>query len=128
MNQMMTSWDALNNWRNIVLRMLVEKDIDLSTRQLGILLTAYLTPPPHTVKNLSERLNISKPAVCRAVDTLSQNGLIKRRKDEKDNRIVLIQRTVKGSVYLSELSDIILAVSSKQPEPLAFTALEKIPA
>lgn len=108
---MQSSWDALNLWRNITMRMLVEKDIDLSTRQLGILLSVYLTPPPHTVKNLAERLHISKPAVCRAVDMLSMNGFIRRKKDENDNRVVLIQRTLKGSVYLSELSDIILSVS-----------------
>jgi DNA-binding MarR family transcriptional regulator len=129
MTQALTSWDALNNWRNITLRMLVEKDIDLSTRQLAILLTVYLTPPPHTVKNLSERLQISKPAVCRAIDTLSQNGLIKRRKDEKDSRVVLVQRTVKGSVYLSELSDIILSVSAKMPDSVSpYPSLEKLSA
>lgn len=124
--QLHNTWDALTMWRNITMRMLIEKDQDLSTRQLGIMLTVYLTPPPHTVKNLSERLMISKPAVCRAIDTLSKDGFIKRKKDENDSRIVLVQRTVKGSVYLSELADIILteAVNETSAQPM----LEKIPA
>ena len=121
-----STWDALNLWRTITMRMMAEKDMDLSTRQIGILLTTYLSPPPHTVKNLSERLGISKPAVCRAIDTLSMHNLIKRKKDENDNRIVLVQRTVRGSVYLSELSDIILSVANRDSQPVP--AFEKISA
>jgi DNA-binding MarR family transcriptional regulator len=99
--------EALNVWRDIVVRGLQNNAYDLSTRQTGILLTVYLSPPPHTVKSLSETLLISKPAICRALDMLSKLGLLKRKRDEKDNRIVYIQRTVKGSVYLSEFAEII---------------------
>jgi DNA-binding MarR family transcriptional regulator len=65
------------------------------------------------VRGIAERLNISKPAVTRALDTLSIKGLVKRKRDPSDKRNVLIQRTVKGSMYLSELSDQITAAAAK---------------
>ena len=33
------------------------------SRQLALLLTVYLTPPPHTVRGLAETLNVAKPVV-----------------------------------------------------------------
>ncbi len=101
----MQSLEALTLWSEVVTGA-VRKDVpDLSQRQLAILLTIYLTPPPHTVRGLAQHLNISKPAVTRALDTLSVMGLAKRKRDQADKRNVLVQRTVAGSVYLSELSD-----------------------
>jgi len=35
-------------------------------------------------------------------------GLVSRRRDEKDKRNVLIQRTVEGSLYLEKLGDMIV--------------------
>jgi DNA-binding MarR family transcriptional regulator len=86
---------------------------DLSARQMALLLTVYLTPPPHTVRGLAVTLNVSKPAVTRALDRLSELGMIKRKVDEADRRSVLVQRTVKGSVYLREFGDMIVT-SGKQ--------------
>ena len=109
-----TMREALTLWRDIVVRGLQNNAYDLSTRQTGILLTVYLSPPPHSIKHLSDSLLISKPAVCRAVDTLVRLGLVRRKRDEKDSRIVHIQRTVKGSVYLSEFAEIINSVSRQE--------------
>jgi DNA-binding MarR family transcriptional regulator len=108
MNQPLHTIDALQLWRRITVSALNELPEDLSSRQMAVMTSVYLTEPPHTIRNLSERLNISKPAVCRAVDGLSMMGLIKRKKDESDGRNVFIQRTVQGSVYLSDLADIML--------------------
>ena len=72
-----------------------------------MLLNVYLNDPPHSVKSLAEQLGISKPAVTRAIDYLTAEGLLKRKRDEDDRRNVLIQRTVKGSVYLSDMAEII---------------------
>jgi len=112
------SFEALNLWSEVVTAA-VRKDVpDLSQRQLAIMLTIYLTPPPHTVRGLAEHLRISKPAVTRALDTLSIMGLAKRRRDEADKRNVLIQRTVAGSVYLSELSEQITSAAERlETEP-----------
>src|ERR1700743_3267150 len=85
--------------------------MDLSARQTAVLLNVYLMPPPHSIKSLAEELMISKPAICRAVDALEKAKLVRRLRDRADKRNVLIQRTVKGSVYLSEFADIILKMS-----------------
>lgn len=99
--------EGLINWRKLTVSMMEKFHYDLSNRQMAILLTVYLEIGPHTVKNLAETLRISKPAICRALDALSGYGLIRRRRVENDRRQVHLQRTVKGSVFLSELNDMI---------------------
>ncbi len=86
---------------------------DLTQRQLAILLQVYLLPPPHTVRGLAQTLNVTKPAITRALDTLGRAELLKRRRDETDRRNVLVQRTVKGSVFLSALGDRISATAQQ---------------
>ena len=82
---------------------------DLTARQMAVLLSVYMTQPPHTVRGLATSLNVSKPAVTRALDRLSELGLARRKPDPRDGRSVLVQRTVKGSVYLSEFAELIAA-------------------
>ena len=43
---------------------------DLSARQLGVFLTCYLNDGGHTVRGLAAGLNVSKPAITRALDRL----------------------------------------------------------
>lgn len=100
--------EALDLWRGAIVESVRRDAPDLSARQMALLLTVYITPPPHTVRGLAETLNVSKPAITRAVDRLSDYGLIKRKVDETDRRSVLLQRTVKGSVFLREFGDIIV--------------------
>jgi DNA-binding MarR family transcriptional regulator len=38
---------------------------------------------------------------------MGQQGLVNRRRDEKDKRNVLVQRTVEGSMYLDALAGLI---------------------
>lgn len=103
--------DTLALWQQIVMRSLKELPYDLSQRQVAVLLTVYMTPPPHTIRSLSEQLGVSKPAVCRAVDTLSALDLVRRKKDEEDRRNVFLQRTVNGSVFLRDFAEIIVQVT-----------------
>jgi DNA-binding MarR family transcriptional regulator len=101
--------DVLDFWREVVLATVRQDGPDLTQRQMAVLLTVYLNNPPHTVRGLAEILGASKPAITRALDTLGQKGLLKRKRDETDKRNVLVQRTVKGSIFLSEFSDTIKA-------------------
>lgn len=103
---------ALDLWRGAIVESVRRDGPDLSARQMALLLTVYLTPPPHTVRGLAATLNVSKPAVTRALDRLSELGLIKRKTDDTDRRSVLVQRTVKGSVYLREFGDLIVAAAT----------------
>lgn len=103
-----TNLDALRLWHRVLLGTLKEIPYDLSGRQMALLMTVYLKPQPHTIRSLSEALGISKPAVCRGIDMLGRLNLVKRVRDQEDRRNVYVQRTVKGSVLLSEFADIIL--------------------
>jgi DNA-binding MarR family transcriptional regulator len=84
---------------------------DLSARQMAILLTVYIKEGPHTVRGLAAGLNISKPAVTRALDRLAELKFTHRVKDEQDRRNVLIQRTVRGSAFLSEFAELVAAAA-----------------
>ncbi len=110
--------DALNFWHKTIVHSLRRKAPDLTTRQMAILLTVYLESSPHTVRGLAKNLNISKPAVTRALDRLGALDFTRRKRDVDDGRNVLVQRTVKGSVYLREFADAILAASGNgQSDP-----------
>ena len=104
---------ALDLWRIAIVESVRRDSPDLSARQMALMLTVYLTPAPHTVRGLCDALNISKPAITRALDRLSSLGMVKRKVDEDDRRSVLIQRTVKGSVFLREFGDIIVSAGKK---------------
>src|SRR5215213_4552350 len=45
---------------------------DLSARQLGVFLTCYLEPEAQTFRGLAAKLGVSKPAITRALDRLSE--------------------------------------------------------
>ncbi len=79
---------------------------DLSARQLGVFLTCYLQDGAHTVRGLAAGLNVSKPAITRALDRLDELDLARRKVDLMDRRSVLVQRTLKGSVFLRDLRTI----------------------
>lgn len=117
---MLTTLQALHLWQKVLRRTLKDDSIDFSARQMAILLEVYLGQGPHSIKSLSGQLGISKAAVCRAVDTLSMQGLLKRKKDEDDRRNVILQRTVQGSVYLSDFADVIIdeSASTMTAEPM----------
>ena len=100
---------ALDLWRRTIVNG-VRRDIpDLSTRQMAILLTVYLTTPPHTVRGLANTLMVSKPAVTRAIDRLSEFELVRRKVDERDRRSVLIERTPEGTSFLRDYGEIIVS-------------------
>jgi DNA-binding MarR family transcriptional regulator len=106
---MLSTAQALDLWRIGTVEGLKRDAPDLSARQLALLLTVYLTPPPHTVRGLAAELRVSKPAITRALNRLGQLGLARRKRDERDRRNVLVQRTVKGSVYLSDFAEAVTA-------------------
>jgi len=102
-----TTQQALEIWRGALVEGVRRDSPDLTARQLAILLNVYLTAQPHTVRALSTDLGIAKPAVTRALDTLSGLEYIRRVTDPDDKRSVHIKRTVKGSVFLSEYGELV---------------------
>ena len=108
-----TTAQSLTLWHDVALAMVKDDEPDLSVRQICILLTIYLEAPPHTVRDLAKKLGVTKPVITRALDTMGKLELVSRRRDEKDRRNVLIQRTVKGALYLERLADTIGNLSQK---------------
>ena len=100
---------ALHLWHDVVFDLVRGEDLDLTQRQMAVLLTVYLEPPPHTVRGLAARLGVTKPVITRALDSMGRAGLLTRRRDEADLRNVLVQRTVEGALAVERLGDAILA-------------------
>ncbi|MFQ5974590.1 MAG: MarR family transcriptional regulator, partial [Alphaproteobacteria bacterium] len=71
---LLTPMQSLEFWRRSIAELVRREGPDLSARQMAVLLTVYLTPPPHTVRGLSKNLNVSKPAITRAIDRLERMG------------------------------------------------------
>lgn len=88
--------------------LVVDQEPDLSVRQLAVLLTVYLDPPPHTIRGLAAKLCVTKPVITRALDSMGKLGLVARRRDESDKRNVIVQRTVKGALAVEKLGDLLV--------------------
>jgi DNA-binding MarR family transcriptional regulator len=99
---------ALKLWHDVTLDLVRDGENDLTARQMAIMLTVYLEAPPHTVRGLAAKLDVTKPAITRALDTLGGMGLLDRKRDERDRRNVLIQRTVDGALWVERLGDTIV--------------------
>jgi DNA-binding MarR family transcriptional regulator len=89
--------------RTTVVELVRRDGPDLSARQLGVFLTCYLEPEAQTVRGLAAKLGVSKPAITRALDRLTEFELVKRKTDPLDRRSVLVQRTPAGMAFLRDI-------------------------
>jgi DNA-binding MarR family transcriptional regulator len=105
--------------RDTVVALVRRDGPDLSARQLGVFLTVYLAEGPHTVRGLAAELNVSKPAITRALDRLGELDLARRKVDPMDRRSVLVQRTLKGAAFLRDIKSIMVAAeqASREAQP-----------
>src|SRR6187402_1477382 len=106
---------ALRLWHEVTLALVQSSEPDLSARQVAMLITIYLEPPPHTVRGLAEKLGVTKPVVTRALDSMGRRGLVSRKRDPDDRRNVLVQRTVEGALFLERLDDLVRAKAAALP-------------
>lgn len=106
---------ALRLWQQVLLEEVRDDAPDLTARQMAILLTIYLDPPPHTIRGLAARLGVTKPVITRALDTMGALKLVSRHRDETDRRNVLVKRTVEGALYVERLGDVIMAKARELP-------------
>ena len=104
--------------RDTVVSLVRRDGPDLSSRQLGVFLTVYLADRPHTVRGLAAELNVSKPAITRALDRLGELDLARRKLDPMDRRSVLVQRTVKGAALLRDMRDTMAAAEGQVAIPV----------
>src|SRR5271157_5600275 len=96
----------VNTLRETIVSLVRRDGPDLSARQLGVFLTCYLQDGAHTVRGLAAELDVSKPAITRALDRLGELDLARRKVDPLDRRSVLVQRTLKGAAFLRDLRGI----------------------
>jgi DNA-binding MarR family transcriptional regulator len=106
---------ALGLWHGVSLEQVRLDNRDLTVRQIAILLHIYLVPPPHTVRGLAATLDVTKPVITRALDTMGDMGLVDRVRDDADRRNVIIKRTVGGALYLEKLGDLVREQGRRLP-------------
>lgn len=106
---------ALQLWQQVTLSEVRDGAHDLTMRQMAILLTIYLERPPHTVRGLAAKLDVTKPVITRALDTMGALRLVARHRDEQDRRNVLVKRTVEGALYVERFGDAIIAKGLELP-------------
>lgn len=114
--------------RDTIVAMVRRDGPDLTARQLSVFLTTYLQDRDHTVRGLAAELNVSKPAITRALDRLESAGLTRRKMDPRDRRSVLVQQTVKGAALLRELRGILAdsdKASAAPPQPAPASARKR---
>ena len=80
---------------------------DLTARQMAVLLASFLHREPQTIRGLATILNVPRPSVTRTVDRLEELNLLKRRRDRRDRRSVLVQRHAQGQDYFTGLKSIL---------------------
>jgi DNA-binding MarR family transcriptional regulator len=66
----------------------VPTDVRVSPSHVQILIA--LTHGPHSVGQLAEILGVSPPAATQLVDRLVEHGMVERRHDPADRRVVLV--------------------------------------
>ena len=106
---------ALRLWHEVSLALVRGDEPDLSARQITVLITIYLDAQPHTVRALAAKLQVTKPVITRALDTMGRLGLVTRKRDPSDRRNVLVQRTVNGALFLERLGDLVVSKAATLP-------------
>src|SRR6185312_11758420 len=100
---------AMRLWQQVMLSQVRDDAPDLTMRQTAILFTIYLDPPPHTVRGLAARLDVTKPVITRALDTMGALKLVSRHRDER------VKRNVEGALYIERFGDDIIAKALELP-------------
>ena len=71
---------------------------------LKIVNHVYFSEEKAMVHELAEKMNVSAPAISRCVDLLEKRGLLKRQRDEKDDRRrVFIVMGTKGNIFMERI-------------------------
>lgn len=93
--------NALPQWMRALVSYVRSGQPDLTNRQMALMLITYITPGPHTVRGLANQLNVSKPVITRALNTLGTLGYLRRERDDNDRRNIFVAKTDKGAEFLN---------------------------
>lgn len=104
----------LISYLNATAALVRSDDPDLTGRQMTVLLKVYLDESHQTVRGLAAFAHVSKPAITRALDRLTEFDLIRRQTDPQDRRSVIVQRTSVGRAFMGRFSDTLSNASTTQ--------------
>jgi len=76
---------------------------DLTIRQIAVLNVVCMDAPPHRVRWIADKLNLSKPVVTRALMKLHMLGLVAKERDPHDGRDILVHATDAGIALRSSM-------------------------
>jgi DNA-binding MarR family transcriptional regulator len=76
-------------------------------------------PIPHTPAELAEKAGVTRATITGLVDTLEKDGLVTRRHNSGDRRMMLIHLTPKGQTVLEEILPGHFKQMARQMEPLS---------
>src|SRR4051794_27579947 len=88
------------------IRLVADERPDLTARQFAVFLTCYVDQGPHTVRGLAAGLAVAKSVISRALDQLETWDLARRKPDPTDRRSLTVERTVKGTMFLRVLRNL----------------------
>ena len=111
--------DLVHILRATTVALVAGKHRDLTARQLAVFLTCYLNEGPHTVRGLARGLDVSKPAITRALDRLAESEFTHRKPEPGDQRSIIVERTAKGTAFLRDLQAIMRKAASAPPSSWA---------
>ena len=75
-------------------------DNQLTIRQLAVLVQLYVLNQQGSVRDFAAALNLSKPAVTRALDRLEEIDLLRRNTSKDDRREIELLKTPKGQAFI----------------------------
>lgn len=92
------------------------KPLGLSSAEGNILLHLYTQDQPFPQEEIVAQLDISKPAVSRALKSLENKGYVRRQKDQTDKRAIQVRLTSQAQEIEPEIVKVynqVFAISSQ---------------
>ena len=84
-------------------------DVQVSPGHIQVLIA--LTRGPRSVGKLAEELEVSPPAATQLVDRLAEHGMVQRRNDPADRRVVLVD-------YVKGMHEVARSIVEERRRPL----------
>ena len=81
------------------------QEFDLNASQAGILFTLHQSYAM-SQKELAESLNMTPPSITSAIQKMEKGGYIRRKADEKDQRVLRLSLTEKGESCIQSVKQV----------------------
>jgi DNA-binding MarR family transcriptional regulator len=106
--------------RGVTLLFVRRVGLDLTVRQLAVMLICYTTTQRLTISDLADKLQINKTSITRIADRLAHHGLVVCERSIHDRRNVCVVATEFGRQLIQEM----IVTSRSGGEMLSVTTSE----